>query len=179
MVLHFIIYNLLVYFWQKTWTFWFDLPMLNQVSLILPDQRVEIPILWVSRLGVHSKHFPKSSRQIFTMIHKIKQRLITHYPLRVLKDFRSRSWKKFIWDIYSKTRLKRISGDTSKNFVIALIRYIDIAKFVILYNEFVLHKENKPGTMNRSWTLYIHITRILTKSGRAPQGIVQVRGGQC
>ena len=50
---------------------------------------------------------------------------------------------------YSKTRLQRISGDTSKNFVIAVIRYIDIAKFVILYNEFVLHKENKPGTMNR------------------------------
>ena len=50
---------------------------------------------------------------------------------------------------YSKTRLQRISGDTSKNFVIAVIRYIDIAKFVIFYNEFVLHKENKPGTMNR------------------------------
>ena len=47
---------------------------------------------------------------------------------------------------YSKTRLQRIPGDTSKNFVIAVIRYIDIAKFVILYNEFVLHKENKPGT---------------------------------
>ena len=56
---------------------------------------------------------------------------------------------------YSKTRLQRISGDTRKNFVIAVIRYIDIAKFVKLYNEFVLHKENKPGTMNRCWTLYI------------------------
>ena len=50
---------------------------------------------------------------------------------------------------YSKTGLQRISGDTSKNFVIAVIRYIDIANFVILYNEFVLHKENKPGTTNR------------------------------
>ena len=59
--------------------------------------------------------------------------------------------------IYSKTRLQRISGDTRKNFVIAVIRYIDIAKFVILYNEFALHKENQPGTMNRCWTLYIHI----------------------
>ena len=58
---------------------------------------------------------------------------------------------------YSKTRLQRISGDTSKNFVIAVIRYIDIAKFVILYNEFVLHKENTPGMMNRCWTLNIHI----------------------
>ena len=58
------------------------------------------------------------------------------------------------------THLQWISGDTSKNFVIAVIRYIDIAKFVIhvLYiNEFVLHKGNKPGTMNRYWTLYIHI----------------------
>ena len=45
---------------------------------------------------------------------------------------------------YSKTRLQRISGDTSKNFVIAVILYIDIAKFVILYNGFVLHNENKP-----------------------------------
>ena len=51
---------------------------------------------------------------------------------------------------YIKTRLQRISGDTSKNFVLAVIRYIDIAKFVILYNEFVvLHNENKPGTMIR------------------------------
>ena len=61
------------------------------------------------------------------------------------------------FDTYSKTRLQRISRDTSKNFVIAVIRYIDIAKFVILYNEFELHKENKPGTMNGCWTLYIHI----------------------
>ena len=59
--------------------------------------------------------------------------------------------------IYSKTWLQRISVDTSKNFVIAVIRYNDIAKFVILYNEFVLHKENKPGTMNMCWTLYIQI----------------------
>ena len=61
------------------------------------------------------------------------------------------------WGQYSKTRLQRISGDTSKNFFIAVIRYIDIAKFVILDNEFVLHKENKPGLMNRCWTLYIQI----------------------
>ena len=33
--------------------------------------------------------------------------------------------------------------------------------FVILYNEFVLHKENKPGTKLRCWTLYIH-TCIIT-----------------
>ena len=58
--------------------------------------------------------------------------------------------------IYSKTRLQRISGDTSENFVIAVIRYIDIAKFVILYNEFILHKDNRPGTMNMCWTIYIH-----------------------
>ena len=45
--------------------------------------------------------------------------------------------------IYSKTRLQRISGDISKNFVVAVIRYINIAKLIILYNEFVLHKENK------------------------------------
>ena len=63
----------------------------------------------------------------------------------------------FSYLLYSKTRLQRISGDTSKNFVIAVIRYIDIAKFVILYNEFVQHNENKPGTMNRCSTLYIHI----------------------
>ena len=49
---------------------------------------------------------------------------------------------------YSKTRLQLISGATSKNFFIAVIRYIDIAKFFILYNEFVLHKESKPGTVN-------------------------------
>ena len=78
--------------------------------------------------------------------------------------------KSLAYNKYSKTRLQRISGDISnnfviagkkkkkkKNFVIAVIRYIDIAKCVILYNEFVLHKENKLGTMNRSWTLYIHI----------------------
>ena len=51
--------------------------------------------------------------------------------------------------IYSKTRLQGISWVTSKNFVVAVIGYIDIAKFVILYNEFVLHKENKVGTINR------------------------------
>ena len=54
----------------------------------------------------------------------------------------------YICDRYSKTRLQRISGDTSKNFIVVVIRYIDIAKFVILYNEFVLHKENKSETMN-------------------------------
>ena len=43
-----------------------------------------------------------------------------------------------------------------KNVVIAVIRYIDKAKFVILYNKFVIHKENQQGTMNRCWTLYIH-----------------------
>ena len=53
--------------------------------------------------------------------------------------------------LYSKTCLQRISRDTSKNFVIAVIRYIDIAKFVILHNEFVLHKDSKPGMMNRCW----------------------------
>ena len=63
----------------------------------------------------------------------------------------------FIRIEYSKTCLQRIYGDTSKNFVVAVIRYIDIAKFVILYNEFVLHKENTPGTMNMCWTLNIQI----------------------
>ena len=55
----------------------------------------------------------------------------------------SKHVKASLYILYSKTRLQRISGDTSKNFVIAVIRYIDIAKFVILYNEFVLHKKKK------------------------------------
>ena len=63
---------------------------------------------------------------------------------------------------YSKTRLQWISGDTGENFVIAVIRYINIAKFVILYNKFFLRTENKAGTMNSCWTLYIQNCKHVT-----------------
>ena len=55
-------------------------------------------------------------------------------------------------------KFQPVLGQVSEKSICQLApgAYIDIVKFVILYNEFVLHKENKSGMMNRCWTLYIH-----------------------